>query len=131
MSTGSAYLDTHWTADDAEGRRNPKEDSLNRIPSRIREYNYTPQSPMNPNINLGVQVTRLPSQNGNRQPIRWRSRRRNNKFSKDGDSRVSMINQQVKRPPGGSLPRHAPTRLQRCPTDKSNAHLDAVCRDTH
>jgi len=96
-----------------------------------RDYNYNPGSPINPNINLEIQVTLLPSHDGNRQSIRWRSRRRSNKYSKEGDSRVFMINRQVKSPPGGSLPRHAPTRLQRSPTDKSKAHLEAVCRDTH
>jgi hypothetical protein len=55
------------------------------------------------------------------------------KFQKEGDSRVYTIKsyRQVKSPPGGSQPRHAPTGLQRSPTEKSKAHLEAVCRETH
>jgi hypothetical protein len=69
MSTGRASQDSHWTADDAEGRRNPTEDSLNRITCRIRDSNYNPESPMNPNINSEIEVPLLPSHDGNRQSI--------------------------------------------------------------
>jgi len=49
------------------------------------------ESPMNPNSNSEIQVTLLPSHDGNRQWIWWRSRRRSNKFSKEGDSRVELV----------------------------------------
>jgi len=41
-------------------------------------------------------------------------------ISKEGDSRVYTIKsyRRVKGPPAGSLPSNAPTRQQRCPTDK-------------
>ena len=88
------------------------------------------ESPIDPNINSEIEVTLLPSHDANRQSIWWRSRRWSNKNSQEGDSRVYMINRQVKSPRGGSLLRHAPTRLQRSPTNKSKAHLEAVYRDT-
>jgi len=43
---------------------------------------------MNPNINSEIQVTLLPSHDGNRQWIWWKSQRRSHEFSKAGDSRV-------------------------------------------
>jgi len=52
----------------------------NRIIYQIRDYNFNPESPMNPNSNLEIQVTLLPSQNGNWQQIWSRSRWRSNKF---------------------------------------------------
>jgi len=57
-----------------------------------------------------ITITLLPSRDGNRPSIRWRSRRRSNKFSKEGDSRVRPAKsyRQVKSPRGGSLPKHAP-----------------------
>ena len=72
------------------------------------------ESPMNPNINLEIEVTLLPSHDSNRQSIWWRSRRRSNEMSKEGDSRVYTIKSywQVKSPPTGCLPRQAPTNLQ-------------------
>jgi len=39
----------------------------NQITCRIRDYNYNPESPMNPNSNSEIQVTLLPSHDGNRQ----------------------------------------------------------------
>jgi len=54
--------------------------------------------------------TLQPSHDGNRQSIRWWSRRRSNECSKTADSRVRSVKsyRQVKSPPEGSLPRHAP-----------------------
>jgi len=79
------------------------------------------ESPINPNINSEIEVTLLPTANAKRQSIWWWSRRRSNEFSEEGDSRVYTIKsyRQVKSPPGGGLPRHAPTSLPKSPTDKS------------
>jgi hypothetical protein len=62
-----------------------------------------------------ITIIQLPSRDGNRQTIRWRSRRRSNKFSKEGDSRVRPAKsyRQVKRPREDSLPKHAPTSRPR------------------
>ena len=79
----------------------------NQITSRITSYNYNPESAMNRNSE--IQVTLLPSHNGNRQSISGRSRRRSNELSK----------------------RAIALSVQSCPTDKSIAHLEAVYRDTH
>jgi len=53
----------------------------NRIICWIEDYNCNPESPMNPNSNSEIQVTLLPSHNGNRQSIWWRSHRRSNELS--------------------------------------------------
>jgi len=37
--------------------------------SNQRDYNYNPESPINPNSNSEIQVTLLPSHDGNRQSI--------------------------------------------------------------
>jgi len=82
---------------------------------------------MNPNSNLEIQGTLLPSHNGNGQSI-WRSRRRSNEFlKKQEDSRVKPVTtyRQVKSPPGGSLPRHTPASLPWSPTDKSKVRREA------
>jgi len=94
---------------------------------------------MNPNINWEIEVTPLPSHDGNRQWIWLRSCQRSNEYSKEGDGCVRSVKfyQQVKSPPGGGRPRHPPTSLQRrrptslprhtppsqprSPTDKSKA----------
>jgi len=69
---------------------------------------------MNPNINAEIQVTLLPCHDGNRQSI-WRSLRRSNESSKEGDSRVRSVKsyRQVKSPPSS-------------PTDKSKAHVQVL-----
>jgi len=46
-------------------------------------YNYNPESRMNPNINSEMQVTLLPRQDGNRQSIWW-SHRQSNGFPNRG-----------------------------------------------
>ena len=84
------------------------------------------ESPINPNINSEIEVTLLPSHDGNRQSI-WRSSRRSNEFSEEGYSRVRSVKtyRQAKTPPGGGLPRHTPTSLPRSPTDKSKVRREA------
>jgi len=101
--------------------------SQRKIVCRWRECqtNLLIESPINPNTISEIEVTLPPSDNGNRQSIGWRRPQRSNKFSKEGDSRVDKIYQHVKRPPGGSQPRHAPTMLQSIPTHKSKVPREA------
>jgi len=54
---------------------------------------------MNRNINSEIEVTLLQSYDGNRQSIGWRSHRRSNKISNEGDSPVYTINRQLDGPP--------------------------------
>jgi hypothetical protein len=69
---------------------------------------------MNPNSNSEIQVTLLPSQDGNQQSMMQKSSTEQRTFN-EGDSRVRSVKsyRQVNSPPGGSLPRHAPTSLPR------------------
>ena len=88
-------------------RQNFMKREMNRITYRISGYNFHPQSPLNPNSSLEIQVTLLPSQDGNRQPIWSRSRRRSNELSKK-EIAVSTWSS---------------------PTDKLIAHLEAVYQE--
>ena len=116
------------------GQRTTQKDDRSRRKIVCR-YNETRtklriKSPINPNINSEMEVTLLPSHDGNRRSIWWRSCWRSNKFSKEGDSLAYTIKsyREVRSPPAGSQPRHPPTSLTRSRTAACRERNDKVNR---